>query len=132
MLLGEIEILHRSALMTVDNEESVRLTNKIEASSMLAYTESISVRKLLKLMDEETRALPLSESDVRLRSSKHRSLCKKFMSLMERFESIQATYKQKYENQVERQYRLVKPEATEEELAQLRSSPMLMSQQVRN
>jgi t-SNARE complex subunit (syntaxin) len=52
------------------------------------------------------------------------------MALMEQFEAMQLTYKKKYERQVERQYKLIKPEATEEELAQLRESPQLMSQQV--
>lgn len=132
-LMGEIDVLHRSALMTVDEGDSIKLAKKIEAASLLASNESANVRRLLKSIDEETRSIPpgeLSESDLRLRVSKQRSLCKRFMALMEKFETLQSNYKEKYAKQVERQFKLVKPEATEEELAKLRESPQLMSQQV--
>lgn len=135
-LMTEIDVLHRSALVTVDSEDSLKLAKRIEAASMLAASEAATVRRLLKSMNEErektlsSQAI-LSESDLRLRESKQRSLCKRFMALMEQSESMQSNYKQKYEKQVERQYRLVNPEATEEELAKLRESPQLMSQQVR-
>lgn len=132
--MGEIDVLHRSALVTVDEEDSINLAKRIEATSMLAANESANVRRLLKSMDEETNSITpdiMSESDMRLRVSKQRSLCKRFMTLIEQFEAMQSNYKQKYANQVERQYKLVKPEATEEELAKLRESPQLMSQQVK-
>ena len=130
-LKGEIEQLHRNALMTVDEGDAVRMGNKIEAASLLAATESANVRRLLKVLDEETRReTDLSESDLRLRQSKQRALCKRFMKLMEEFESMQRECKAKYQKQMERQYLLVKPDATEQELAALRSSPQAMSQQV--
>ena len=129
-LMGEIELLHRSALVTVDSEDSMKIGKKIDAASLLASTEASNVRRLLKSMDEETRSIDFSESDLRLRQSKQRALCKRFMTLMEQFEGMQSTYKAKYVNQVERQYKLIKPEASEEELKKLRESPLLMSQQV--
>lgn len=130
-LKGEIEQLHKTALMTVDEGEAVRIGKKIEAASLLAATESANVRRLLKALDEETKMeTELSESDLRLRQSKQRALCKRFMKLMEDFEDMQREYKAKYQKQMERQYLLVKPDATEQELAALRSSPQAMSQQV--
>lgn len=131
-LIGEIDQLHRSALVTVDPEDSARLGKKIEAAGLLASSESVSVRRILKTMTEQTRSLTgeLSETDVRLRESKQRTLCKRFMALMEQFERMQAANKEKYQKQVERQFLLVKPEATEADLAKLRESPQLMAQQV--
>lgn len=129
-LITEIDHLHRSALVTVDEEDAARIGKKLEAASMLAAVESGNVRRLLKGIDEETRSMDLSETDRRLRESKQRTLCKKFMTLMEQFESMQLAYKQKYEKQIERQFLLIKPEATEQELSELRRSPQAMSQQV--
>lgn len=130
-LKGEIEQLHKNALMTVDEGEAVRIGKKIAAASLLAATESANVRKLLKSLDEEIKTeTDLSESDLRLRQSKQRALCKRFMKLMEDFESMQKECKAKYQKQMERQYLLIKPDATEQELAALRSSPQAMSQQV--
>lgn len=129
-LIGEIDQLHRSALVTVDEEDSKRIGKKLEAASMLAAVEYANVRRLIKGIDEETRSMELSETDRRLRESKQRTLCKRFMNLMEQFEAMQLAYKQKYEKQIERQFLLIKPEATEKELAELRQSPQAMSQQV--
>lgn len=130
-LKGEIEQLHRNALMTVEEGDAVRIGKRIEAASLLAATESANVRRLLKSIDEETRReRELSESDLRLRQAKQRALCKRFMKLMEEFESMQREYKGKYQKQMERQYLLVKPDASEKELAALRESPQAMSQQV--
>lgn len=133
-LIGEIDQLHRSALVTVDPEDSARLAKKIEAAGLLASSESASVRRILKTMAEQTRSLAgeLSETDFRLRESKQRALCKKFMALMEQFERMQSANRAKYQRQVERQFLLVKPEATEAELEKLRGSPQLMAQQVTN
>ena len=130
--ISEIDQLHRSALVTVDPEDYERLRRKIEAVGVLAASESGLVRRILKLMTEQTRNLKnsISETDARLRESKQRSLCKRFLSLVEQFEAMQATNQAKYQKQVERQYLLVKPEATEEELEKLRESPQMMAQQV--
>ena len=130
--IAEIDQLHRSALVTVDWEDSERLRKKIEAAGLLAARESSSVRRVLKELSEQTSALTgdLSATDARLRASKQRALCKKFIGLMEHFERMQATNRAKYQKQVERQYLLAKPEATLEELERLRESPQLMAQQV--
>lgn len=123
-LKGEIEQLHRNALMTVDEVDAVRLGKKIEAASLLAATEAANVRRLLKALDEETkRESVLSETDARLRQSKQRAICKRFLSIMEGFEAMQRDCRAKYKKQMERQYLLVKPDATEQELINLRESP---------
>ena len=127
-LKGEIEQWHRTALMTVDEGDAEKIRKRIEAASLLAATESANVRRLLKVLDEETRHganvnVSVSESDLRLRQAKQRALCKRFMKLMEDFESMQSEHKEKYQKQMERQYLLVKPDASEQELASLRASP---------
>jgi syntaxin 1B/2/3 len=130
--ISEIDQLHRTALVTVSPDESHELAKRIEASSVLASAEATTVRRLLKSMDGESKnlGLELSPSDLRLRVSKQRALCKRFMALMERFESMQLLHRNKYRQQMERQFKLVKPEATEAELLELRDSPQAMTQQV--
>ena len=124
-LIGEADQLHRSLMVTVDFGEAEQLRKRIDATSALISSESSQMRRLLKLMDEETRSQgsTLSPSDLRLRQSNQRSLCKKFMSLVERFETMQQKYREKYQKQLERQYLLMKPDASEAELSQLRESP---------
>lgn len=131
-LMGDIETLHRSALVTVHVDEASRIAKRIEASSTLASAEAATVRRVLKAMDAETREQTLSASDRRLRTSKHRALCKRFLALMGQFETMQTTFRNKYRQQLERQYLLVHPEASRTELDRLHSddSGRIMAQQV--
>jgi t-SNARE complex subunit (syntaxin) len=132
--MNDIDTLHRHTLASVDSEEASRFSKKIEASSTLAASEAQNIRRLLKSIDQETKnkTSNLSPSDMRLRTSKHTLWCKKFMAQMEHFERMQATYRNKYRAHLERQYLLVKPEATRSELDELASdhSNQLMNQQV--
>lgn len=132
--LVEIENLHRNALLSVTGEDP-DLKKKIEASSMLAAREAGNVRRLLKLMDEETKALnisgDLSPSDLRLRQWTQGAWCKKFMTLMEEFEGMQRVYRNKYKQQLERQYLLIKPDASEDELNELCEAPQTLTTWVR-
>lgn len=133
-LMKQIENLHRSALLTVQIEDSISIAKKIEAASMLASAEASNIRRLLKSMAADTKRDQdtLSSSDFRLRTSKHRSLCKKFLAMMDEFETMQATYRNKYRAQLERQYMLIKPDASRAELDELHGShsSQMMTQQV--
>jgi syntaxin 1B/2/3 len=132
-LKTEIEGLHKNALMAVDAEEATRLARRVEASSTLVSAEAGTVRRLLKALDGETqrRRASLSSSDLRLRQAKHQAWCRKFLALMAQFEEMQSLYRQKYRQQMERQYLLVHPEATGEELERLPTlAPAQLSQQI--
>ncbi len=121
--MTEIDTLHRHALVSVDVEEASHFSKKIEASSTLAASEAQNIRRLLKSIDQDTKskANSWSPSDLRLRTAKHSLWCKKFMGQMEQFEKMQTTYRNKYRTHLERQYLLVKPDATRAELDELGS-----------
>lgn len=133
-LMNEIDILHRHVLATVDAEEASKLSKRIDAASSLASTEAQNIRRLLQVIGEETKgsSKSLSPSDVRLRTAKHSFWCKKFMSQMDQFEKMQTTYRNKYRAHLERQYLLVKPDASRSELDELLNdqSNQIMNQQV--
>jgi len=132
-LKGETEALHKSALMAVDVQEAAALAHRIEAASGLVSTEAGNVRRLLKSLDTDTskRRAQLSSTDLRLRQTKHQSLCRRFLALMGQFETMQATYRNKYRQQMERQYLIVHPGADDAELERLHSLPATqLSQQL--
>ena len=124
-LRGEIEGQHRGALMAVSVEDSAALAQGIDASSAQVSAEAGHVRRLLKALDTDThrRRGQLTATDLRLRQAKHRSLCKRFLALMGQFEGMQAGYRHKYRQQVERQYLIVHPEAGDADLQRLHSLP---------
>ncbi|KAM9995537.1 hypothetical protein ACTFIY_001734 [Dictyostelium cf. discoideum] len=55
-------------------------------------------------------------TEVRIRSNMHNTLTQKFVEMMREYQEIQNNYKNKYKEKIERQYKIVKPDATQEEI----------------
>lgn len=80
-----------------------------------------SVRNKLKAMDLENKEFARRNegaSEARIRSNMHGTMTRKFVDLMAEYQEIQTKYKHKYRDRVERQLRIVKPQATPEEIEQ--------------
>ena len=77
---------------------------------------------------------PTPPHQVRIRQNMHGTLTRKFVDLMAEYQELQTKYKNKYREKVERQYRIVKPHATKEEIDQAFDSgnqqPELFTQQI--
>jgi len=73
-------------------------------------------------MDGETKKADKSEvgtAEWRVRTNMHGSLTRKFLDLMAEYQELQTKYKNKEKERVERQIKIVKPDATEEEIEQV-------------
>jgi len=55
-------------------------------------------------------------SEARIRTNMHATLTRKFVDLMAEYQEVQTRYKSKYRERVERQYRIVKPTVTQDEI----------------
>ena len=71
-------------------------------------------------MGDENQRLASAKSngnaDLRIRTNQVTQLSKKFMSIMSEYQSMQESYQAKYREQLKRQYKVVKPDASQEEL----------------
>lgn len=74
----------------------------------------------------------VSSSDMRMRRTQQSKQAKKFVEVMRKYQDMQNLYKGKYKAQLERQYLIVKPGATKEELARITESDgaAVLTQQV--
>lgn len=83
------------------------------------------VRSHLTQMDAELKRMIQQDpsanqtSDYKIRRNMHSTLTKKFMLLMESYQSCQTKYKTKYQETVKRQFKIVKPDATDDEVEQV-------------
>ena len=83
---------------------------------------STQVRNELKGLDEALKQQkasdPMAEqtSDFKIRRNMHATLTKKFMETMHDYQDSQTKYKHKYQDTVKRQFKIVKPDATQEEV----------------
>jgi t-SNARE complex subunit (syntaxin) len=84
--------------------------------------KAASVRSLLTHLDAELKSMlqrdPSSEqtSDYKIRRNMHATLTKKFMEVMQAYQDCQTKYKNKYQETVKRQFKIVKPDATADEV----------------
>lgn len=126
-LTDELEKLHRQALSTPTTEESSELSAKIDVITDKTTQYSNKNRSLLKAIELENSQLreiaPAGSGHFRMRESKHRALAAAFLKTTQRLQKMQQTYQAKYRAQIERQYKIVKPNATAEELKQIVNDP---------
>lgn len=47
------------------------------------------------------------------------TLTQKFLELAQEYQEVQSNYKNKYQEKIERQYKIVKPDATQEEIEEI-------------
>lgn len=126
-LTDELEKLHRQALSTATTEESSEISAKIDLITDKTTQYSNKNRALLKAIELENSQLreiaPAGSGHFRMRESKHRALAASFLKATQRLQKMQQTYQAKYRAQIERQYKIVKPNATAEELKQIVNDP---------
>jgi len=100
--------------MEQGNKSSEELEKLIDATNFAAS----DVRNHLKQMGEAIKndEGPKGTAQDRIRRNMHGGLTKKFLELMAEYQDVQTKYKNKYRERVERQYKIVKPDATQEEI----------------
>lgn len=122
---GELERLHKQALNTATAEESSHVSAEIDAFTGRINSYSNKNRTLLKNMEVENEQLkdiaPRGSGHMRMRLDKHRQLVSSFLNATKRLQKLQQYYRERYRQQLERQYKIVNPGATAEEIAKVTS-----------
>ena len=125
MLRGEIERMHKQALSAANIEESATTSQQIgmlTAKVNKIVDDNRTAVDAVETRNNELAAIaPKTSGNMRMRADNHRQLSQQFVRVSQRFQKMQSEYRKKYEAQVIRQYKTVKPNATNEELEQLRN-----------
>ena len=133
-LTKEVEGLHKTALLLADAKDLAQISAKIEIKVKATALNIESARRNLKSIEEAlTSGNFFNQVELQAVQSKHRSMCSQFLKVVGAFEDMQAMYRNKYKQQLQRQYLLVNPQATQNELDQLGHSShtsLLLTQQV--
>ncbi len=134
-LTREVESLHKNALLLADAKDLAQISAKIEIKVTAASLNIESARKNLKgiEVDLKTKASSFSPVELAALQSKQRSMCTQFLRVVGAFEDMQELYKNKYKQQLQRQYLLVNPQANQQQLDQLGQSSqtsLLLTEQV--
>jgi t-SNARE complex subunit (syntaxin) len=114
-----IEQHHGQCLTAISVEQGKASNEKLEVLMEATNGAAGEVRNKLKAMDASNKEMMKRDpgsSEVRIRCYQHGTLTRRFVELMSEYQAVQSKYKHKYRERVERQYKIVKPEATREEI----------------
>jgi len=134
-----IEESHRANLTAISTEQGRHMSDRLDELTQATNGLAAQVRNRLKALDvankehaERYKGSAEGTTESRIRTNMHGSLTRKFVDLMSEYQDLQNKYKAKYRERVQRQYRIVKPDATQEEIQQTIDDPQsdLFSQQI--
>ena len=122
---AEIEHRHRQALSSGSIEESASASQEISVLTAKVNTILDRNRTLIQVIGTKNAELesmaPRGSGYLRQRLVNHQQLGQQFLKVSKDFQRMQNSFKEKYINQVQRQYKVVNPDASLEELATLAS-----------
>ncbi|KAJ3218999.1 Syntaxin-1A [Clydaea vesicula] len=120
--IDQIDKIHQQALNVISEKESNEKADELEKMMDKTNKQSALIRNKLKQMDTVNKTLakdPKNANDVRIRLSQHGAVAKKFLDVMTEYKSIQTKYQEKYKQRMQRQFLIVKPTATQEEIQEV-------------
>ncbi|KAK9387543.1 t-SNARE [Lipomyces mesembrius] len=109
--VARIESLHNRSLNEIDTEQDQ--WNQKQIDSLVAETSQLSNTLKYKIKSLEGKSRSDSTKRVQVDAVK-----RTFMDSIQRYQSVEASYGMKYKQRAERQYRIVRPDATDDEVRQ--------------
>ncbi|KAG2216951.1 hypothetical protein INT45_001422 [Circinella minor] len=116
--VDRIERLHTSALVSFNEQQSRQISKDLAQIKRQTQAQNIELKDRIKALEASNARLPRDSSDAQIRSSQSTALRKRFLETIQRYQDVERTYEQKYRQRVERQIRIVKPDATQDEVDQ--------------
>mmetsp|Transcript_610 Transcript_610/g.879 ORF Transcript_610/g.879 Transcript_610/m.879 type:complete len:293 (+) Transcript_610:27-905(+) len=113
--IASIEEIYGQFVTSVTNDQAKETADQLD--DLIDETNSLThkVRDALKKMESENKTQGES-SESRIRVNMHNTLTVKFLDLMTQYQEAQRSYKDKNTDKLRRQFRIVNPEMTNEEI----------------
>ena len=107
--IDSIESLHKRALSEISEEQAAYTREQIE--SLANETSALS-----QSLKDRIKSLQSRSAQDSTRKTQAENVKRQFMNAIQRYQTVEATFRQKYREQAERQFRIVRPEATDAEV----------------
>ncbi|KAL0075247.1 t-SNARE [Phycomyces blakesleeanus] len=114
--ITDIEEMHGATLVNISEEQMSENTRRLEQLSTQTAKLNNEAKLRIKAIELSNARIPASTGDLPMRKTQLSALKKRFIETIQRYQDIERTYQQKYRQRVERQIRIVKPEATSDEI----------------
>ncbi|SJX64474.1 related to SSO1-syntaxin-related protein [Sporisorium reilianum f. sp. reilianum] len=113
--VNKISDLHSRSLNNMD-EASAQYAEQ-QLASIQQQTSSLTngVKNRIKLLESQTKRVPAG-GDRNVRNTQIGAVKNRFKESIQRYQQVEQSYRQKYRARAERQFRIVKPDATQQEI----------------
>jgi syntaxin 1B/2/3 len=108
--IQEIAALHQRALSSPDSNSSAQLENLVTQTQL----KNTQIRDQIKYLESDAAKTQDGTKSVKARQAKN--LKTEFEKALKDYQGEEVTYRQRYRDQIARQYRIVNPEASEAEV----------------
>ncbi|TFY70409.1 hypothetical protein EVG20_g2603 [Dentipellis fragilis] len=112
--VSRISDLHSRTLNTMDDALSQQ--NHAVLDELVADTRNISNQLKTRIQDLEKQPAPPGQ-DARIRKNQTSLVKTKFLEALQSYQQVEQQYRARYKQRVERQFKIVKPDATPDEVA---------------
>jgi syntaxin 1B/2/3 len=104
--------LHQRTLSSTDGQGNQELEHYVSQTQI----RNTAIKDSIKGLERDLARTPESDPSRKTKSTQLESLKTFFRSELDKYQSIESDYRQRYREQIARQYRIVNPEASEEEV----------------
>ncbi|KAK4512226.1 serine/threonine protein phosphatase Pzh1 [Mucor velutinosus] len=113
--IDAVERLHTAALMSSNEQQWSQLSSQLQNMKKDTTSRNLSIKARMTEL-ENANSRQGQTPDGQMRRTQFSALKKRFMDTIQRYQDIERAYQQKYRQRIERQIRIVKPEATQDEI----------------
>ncbi|KAI8060461.1 t-SNARE [Gongronella butleri] len=116
--VDEIQGMHQAALVATNEAQAKDLNLQLARLKQETMQRNNDIKTRIKAM-EQSNLQYAKTSDGQMRQSQASAVRKRFMDTIQRYQDMERDFDQRYRQRIERQVRIVKPEATQEEIDRL-------------
>ncbi|KAI8887611.1 t-SNARE [Backusella circina FSU 941] len=113
--IDQINNLHTTALSSFNEQQSRDTAKQLEYIKTETQRKNQSIKNRIRDMENLNTRLP-NDSDTQMRKSQTAAIRKRFLDAIQRYQDVERNYQMKYRQRIERQIRIVKPDATQDEV----------------
>ncbi|KAI8067652.1 t-SNARE [Gilbertella persicaria] len=119
--IDQIGNLHHTALTSLNEQQSRQTAMELEQAKATTQQLNMTLKQGIQALEQANRSL-VEDADRNMRQSQTAALRKRFLDTIQRYQDVERNYQLKYRQRIERQIRIVKPDATQDEVDELMES----------
>ncbi|KAI8066094.1 t-SNARE [Thamnidium elegans] len=108
--------LHNDALASFNEQQSKQTAMELERIKSDTQKKNLMIKARIQELEQQNARLPNNDNDAQMRRSQTAAIRKRFLDTIQRYQDVERNYQLKYRQRIERQIRIVKPDASQDEV----------------